>query len=722
MHARKPLGRALTQAPLSRRLGISFALICLMAGLTLALQTRAAEKNRIEVNDYRIDATINPAKHHLWARAQVKFTALDDISIAVFELHNDLRPSKVTDAEGHAMQVERVSQDSTVRIPLPNGLQKGQSSTLNFEYEGDLVSAEDSPVAGLKLAYVGDPSSYLLYAGRWFPVVGYGTNRFTATIRVTVPEGYTVVGSGNNQSAPGAPVAAPAQTPGAVGESGKPPIHARTGSGGLARKTGQTAPPAESSAAKLSGPQTTYSFVWDKPSFPGTLVIGKFEDATITAGGLVIHVFFPADHKEQAQQYGDVAGKEFNYFTTLYGVPMSTDLKVVELPDDTVPAAWAPEMAAISSRVVGGKLNYRLLANMIAHQWWGVAVSPATRNDWWVTDGLARYAETQYVEHVSGKGGEEEAIKDMSVGALAYDTVPLGQLGTLEPFDPGFQSLATDKGGMVFHMLHWVIGEQNFDKLVRSFAQQFQGKPASVDDLEKLTDQTAGDKLTWFFAQWLDSTGAPEFKNKYTIYRTNKGFRVVGEIQQDLDLFRMPVELKIDTDGQSESKKVNVVGTNSAYSLETYGKPRRIVIDPNNDVLKNTSELRLRTAIMRGQQLVQQGNLAESLKEFQKALDINKSSSLAHYRIAEVFFLQRNYQASANAYRDALNGDGEPKWTEVWSHIQLGKIFDVSGQRERAVNEYQQALQTQDNTQGALDEARKYLQSPFSRSKEANGM
>ena len=722
MHARKPLGRALTQAQLRRRLGISFALICLMAGLTLALQTRAAEKNRIEVNDYRIDATINPAKHHLWARAQVKFTALDDISIAVFELHNDLRPSKVSDAEGHAMQVERVSQDSTVRIPLPNGLQKGQSSTLNFEYEGDLISAEDSPVAGLKLAYVGDPSSYLLYAGRWFPVVGYGTNRFTATIRVTVPEGYTVVGSGKNQSAPGALATAPAQTSGAAGESGKPPIHARTGSGGVARKTGQTAPPAESSAAKLSGPQTTYSFAWDKPSFPGTLVIGKFEDATITAGGLVIHVFFPPEHKEQAQQYGDVAGKEFNYFTTLYGVPMSTDLKVVELPDDTVPAAWAPEMAAISSRVVGGKLNYRLLANMIAHQWWGVAVSPATRNDWWVTDGLARYAETQYVEHVSGKGGEEEAIKDMSVGALAYDTVPLGQLGTLEPFDPGFQSLATDKGGMVFHMLRWVIGEENFDKLVRSFAQQFQGKTASVDDLEKLTDQTAGDKLTWFFAQWLDSTGAPEFKNKYTIYRTNKGFRVVGEIQQDLDLFRMPVELKIDTDGQSESKKVNVVGINSAYSLETYGKPRRIVIDPNNDVLKNTSELRLRTAIMRGQQLVQQGNLAESLKEFQKALDINKSSSLAHYRIAEVFFLQRNYQASANAYRDALNGDGEPKWTEVWSHIQLGKIFDVSGQRERAVNEYQQALQTQDNTQGALDEARKYLQSPFSRSKEANGM
>jgi hypothetical protein len=709
MHAHNPLGRAFRQAPSCRLPGICFALICLAAGLAFSRPAQAEEKNRIEVNDYRIDATIDPAKHHLRARAQVKFTALEDVSIAVFELHNDLRPSKVTDAEGHAMQVERVSQDSTVRVPLPNGLQKGQSTTLNFEYEGDLMSAEDSPVAGLKLAYIGEPSSYLLYAGRWFPVVGYGTNRFTATMRVTVPQGYTVVGSGNSQSAPGAPAATPA-------ESAKLPARAR------ASKPGQTTPPAESPAGKLSGPQATYSFIWDDPSFPGTLIIGKFEDTTIPAGGLDIHVFFPAEHKQQAQQYGEAADKEFNFFTTLYGVPISTDLKVVELPDDTVPAAWAPGIAAVSSRVVGGKLNYRLLANMIAHQWWGVAVSPATRNDWWITDGMARYAEAQYVEHVSGKGGEEEAVKDMSVGALAYDTVPLGQLGTLEPFDPGFQSLAADKGGMIFHMLHWVVGDQNFDKLTHGLMQQFQGKPVRVDDLEKLTDQAAGEKLSWFFTQWLDSTGAPEFKNKYTIYRTNKGFRVVGEVQQDLDLFRMPVEIKIETDGKPETKKIDVIGTNSAYALETFGKPRQILVDPNDEVLKNTPDVRLRTAIMRGQQLVQQGNFAESLKEFQKALEINKNSSLAHYRIAEVFFTQRNYQASANAYREALNGDGEPKWTEVWSHIQLGKIFDVSGQRERAVNEYQQALQTQDNTQGALDEARKYLQTPFARNKEASGM
>jgi tetratricopeptide (TPR) repeat protein len=258
---------------------------------------------------------------------------------------------------------------------------------------------------------------------------------------------------------------------------------------------------------------------------------------------------------------------------------------------------------------------------------------------------------------------------------------------------------------------------------MRTMATKFAGQSASLDDFRAIAEEQYGEKLTWFFSQWLDSTGAPEFKSKYTVYRlgNNKGFRVVGQISQDLDLFRMPVTLRIDTDGKTEEKKVDVVGTNSAFSIETFGRPRRIVVDPDHRVLTNSPEIKIRASIQRGQALTQQGDLAGALAEFNKALDENKNSSLAHYRVAEVFFLQRNYQASANAYRDSLNGDGEPRWTEVWSHIQLGKIFDVTGQRERATNEYRQALQTNDNTQGALDEARKYLQKAYEITKPANG-
>src|SRR5882724_12529052 len=160
------------------------------------LRVLAADKARMRVENYDIDAELNPRAHKLTAKAKVRFTALDDLSAATFELHNALRPTKVTDESGKSLQVERISQDNAIRVDLPDGLPKGKTISLNFEYEGTLDSADDSPVPGVKLASVGEDTSYLLYAGRWFPVSNYGINRFTATIRVTLPAHMTVIGSG----------------------------------------------------------------------------------------------------------------------------------------------------------------------------------------------------------------------------------------------------------------------------------------------------------------------------------------------------------------------------------------------------------------------------------------------------------------------------------------------------------------------------------------------
>ncbi|HXE90389.1 MAG TPA: M1 family aminopeptidase [Terriglobales bacterium] len=655
--------------------------------LLLVSTAFAAEAPRIRAEDYRIDAELFPAEHRLKATAQVRFTALDDISTAVFELHNALRPTRVTDAQGRELSVERVTQDSTVRVMLPAGLAKGASTTLNFDYEGVLQSAVDSPVYGLSLAYVGPDTSYLLYSGRWFPVTGWNLHRFTATMNITVPQGYTVVGSGRtNIVAGGLPL--------------------KTMPAAQAKARTQPTPVARE-------PKMTYSFAWMKPSFPGTIIAGRFQEAVSEAGGVTVRTYFKPEHKDLIGAYTDTAVKEFQVFSSMYGGAPSPILHLVELPEDTLPSAWAPEIAALVSRAITDPPNYRLLANTIAHQWWGVSVSAASMDDAWLTDGFARYSEARYVEVVAGPAGYQEMAKDMSVGALAYDTVPLGSVSRLDPFSPEFQSLVTEKGAMVLHMLRWVLGDTNFDNALRTFATQFAGKAATAEDFRKVAEFAHGASLNPFFSQWLYSTGAPEFKNKYTVYRVEKGFRIVGEISQDLDLFRMPMELRIDTDGPTETRRIEVVGTASPFAVDVPTKPRRIQIDPNNWVLKNYPDLKVRVAILRGQQLVQQGALAEALAEFQKALDANKNSSLAHYRIAEVFFLQRNYQAAANSYRDSLSGDGEPRWTEVWSRIQLGKIYDVTGQRERAVNEYRQALQTNDNTQGALDEARRYLDSPY---------
>jgi tetratricopeptide (TPR) repeat protein len=306
-------------------------------------------------------------------------------------------------------------------------------------------------------------------------------------------------------------------------------------------------------------------------------------------------------------------------------------------------------------------------------------------------------------------------MEDIAASALAYDTIPLSSVSRESPFSPEFQSATLDKGAMIFHMLRWEVGDKPFLATLKGALSQYTDKGIRATDFEKVAESQSQQELTPFFAQWIDGTGAPTFTDKYAVYRlgNNKGFRTIGEIQQDLDLFRMPVDLRVETDGKTENQKIEVVGTDTQYVVDTFGRPRHIAIDPGDWLLKATPDLQVRIAILKGQQLVAQGDLVGALAQYQKALEANPQSSLASYRIGELLFTQRNFQASVNSYRDALRGDGEPRWTEVWSHIALGKIFDITGQRDRAVAEYRQAVQTNDNTQGAVNEARQWLQKPY---------
>jgi aminopeptidase N len=642
------------------RHAVRIAPVFFVAFTVIAPIAHAADKAPLNITGYSIDATINPADHTLTAVTSVTFTAQQPVPEAEFQLHGALKVDKVTDANGVTLNGER-GPDASVLITPAAPLTEGQSYTWTFNYSGALESDAGGPVPGLKLAYVGDPITYLLYAGRWFPMVGYQTDRFTADIHVHVPAGYTVIGSGG-----------------------------------------------------VSAPQnsTEYDFKWDKPGFPGTIIAGKFSE---TSPAPNIHIFTTAAHKVDAQDYGQSALRIFAFFTSTFGLPESNRINVVELPDDTVPAYWAPEVAAIAGSRIPGKTSFRLLSNTIAHQWWGSEISPATDNDAWITNGMSRYGELMYLEDSAGDAAMQAALLDVSAGALAYDTIPLTSAGRLNAFSPEFQSMTLDKGGAVMHMLRWEVGQDSFIKILRATLSQYTDKSIKTSDFEKVAEAQSQQQLTPFFSQWLDGTGAPDFTDKYAVYRlgNNKGFRTIGEVQQDLDLFNMPVELRIETDGKTENKRISVVGTDSQYVVDTFGRPRHVLIDPDDWVLKSTPDMEVRVDILKGQQLVSQGDLTGALSEYQKALQANPQSSLASYRIGEVFFTQRNMQAAVNAYRDCLNGDDDPKWTEVWCHIQIGKIFDLTGQRDRAIEEYRKAIQTNDNTGGALNEARHYLQVPY---------
>ena len=648
--------------------------LVVLATFTAALcpaQTQPTQRARIDVQSYVINAEINPETSTIAATAEVRFVPSDTVSALPFELNNALNVSRIVDGSGQQIPASRSQQDFKVNVNYPTPLAKGQPASLTFTYDGRLSGQEESPVYGIKFASIHKDHGFLMYPSRWFPVNDYTADRYTAEIRVTVPSGYRVVAGGLDS----------------------PPTSA--------------------------GGKQTFTFKYSQPSFPGSIAIVQGNPQQVSSEGVTTSIFF-RDGKGMAQGYGEETGKILSYFTSIFGLPPQSSLTLVETEAGT-PNGYATQgVIFLSPRAIGKQVNPRLLANQISRQWLGGLVSPTTRNHIWFVNGGARYAELLYLEHVNGSGSLETELRDTYIEALTLDNVPVIQTARLEDYSPEYWAASAGKGAAVMHMLRSVVGDDKFGQGLKQFVNNFAWKSASTEDFRRTFETVSGQKLDYFFLQWIESSGAPEFKLDYTVFRTAKGFRVMGKVAQDLDTFRMPVEMRIETEGNPEDKRIEVAGTSSEFVVETFGKPKKITIDPNNKVLRFSNPIRVAVAIRRGEQFVEVGEFTEALKEYQKALDVSRVSSLAHYRVAEVFMLQNNYQSAANEFREALQGDLEPKWTEVWSHINLGKIFDVTSQRERAVNEYTQAVRTKDNSQNAQEEASKYLKTPYERPRSTN--
>ena len=672
----------------STKLTPALAVAAALLALATATRAQAPRSFPFRATDYQVEVLLHPDDQTISGQAKVEFIAQQPARSVVVELHQDLRIDSILGPAGKPLSFER---DNNYPLILTVGLSDvvapGKTVSLTFNYTGPLSNEEDSPTRGVRFASVDKTGAYLLLPARWFPLTNYPTNRYTGTFKITVPDNFAVVGTGKAD----------------------PP--------NLMPGIGKGAPG-----------QASYVFHCAHAAPVGTFVAGNLQLSPVQSEGFNVSVFTPPTQANTANAYATSLAHIFSYYSDAFGpLEMKEDdaaLTIAQMPDGTVSGFAAPGLMLISARQWGTKANDRLLSQLAAEQWWGDRVLPASASDVWLTDGLSRYAEAMYAEQADGAAGLHKALEDFAVGALMYeDTAPISQAARLQTFSNEYRSVVADKGALVFHMLRTELGDDGFTALLREFYKKYEGKNANLNDFEKIAmtkvpPPVKGQppvNLVSFFSQWLNSTGVPEFKLEYIVYRTKKGFKVVGKIHQDLDTFRMPIEIRIDTEGNPEIKKILVTGTTQPFEVDTFGrpKPNGIVIDPNNNLLKSSARLRVRAMIARGESLAEAGKYYEAIQEYQKALDTQPSNSLAHFRMGEAMFYQKNYQAGANAFRAALGGDADPKWTEVWSHIYIGKIYDILGQRERAVNEYSLAQHLGDDTAGAQQEANRYIQKPY---------
>lgn len=654
---------------------LTFAL-CLCASAALA---QPAGGTRFDVTNYRIEAQLNPDEHTLRAGADITFVPQDATRSIVFELNGSLKVDGV-EKDGKLLtgfvqdQVGAGALGPNVRIDLGQVIPANQPATLRIRWSGALTSPEGGPLANKRLAYVGSEGSYLMYASRWFPFHDYAADRATSDITIIVPTGMLVGGMSDD------------------------PVNPQPDKNGVTR----------------------FRFVSKQPVLVGNFVAGQYVAKTLRMGKYELQFFVKPGSENRITNYGELMGHALEFYTNEYGAPaFGTRLIIAQTDDETMETYSGPGMLFLASKLfdsVRGASEERM-EREVAYQWWGQTVGLKSFDDSWISQGLAEWSAFAFRETTLTGAQLDAAQREEQERALTFEQTSsiVRAPSALDDQSAAYKSIVFYKGAMVFRMLRESMGTQKFNQLLKKFLDQFRNKNASIDDFERLTTQVAGKNMRYFFAQWVEGTGVPEFSVDYQIIRTRAGkFRTRGTVRQNFENLHLPVELTLHSEGDSQTKILYLAGTSEDFDFESNGQPVSAEVDPNDKILRMSDELKVSIVARRGIELFKEGQYAEAQQQLESALKLDRNNGWVYYNLGLIYFEQKNWQLALDNFQAALDSiSSKPAWIDTWARIKRGNAYDAKGDRGKAVNEYQKAVQAGSDYDNAQAVAKKFIGTPF---------
>ncbi|HZW08507.1 MAG TPA: M1 family metallopeptidase [Phycisphaerales bacterium] len=502
------------------------------------------------------------------------------------------------DAEG--MRIERVALDgrslgfthegSDLRVALPEEVPVGASITLTIDYtlgsdqlapDGKALSwspptrrpsnpSEESPM----LHSQGEPE----YARRWFPCFDHPNERLATELVVTVHEGYEVVSNG-------------------------------------------------ALVSREAMPDGRVRWHWDQalPHAPYlvSLVIGKFDVVELGGPGsarpdLPMPVYGPVGSADQIREAFADTPAMVAFFEELFDEPYPWAKYSQAIVRDFAAGAMENTSATtffpFAAAATPGSID-DIIVHELVHQWTGDLLTCKNWAHLWLQEGWATFGESLWAEHsaerealAEGKSPEDaraearrayvRAIRGSVRGAT------LGSRGTTAPEDPALASnLYRDpeenfmkannpypRGAAVLHMLRERLGEEAFWAGVRLFIDRYKFAAVETDDFRKCLEETSGDSLERFFAQWVYRAGAPRAEIELGWAPASDQpdgagslavtLRQVQPIDADNPAYAMevPIYVKFESGGDYVYIQTDRIEVTQTFELPR--RPRDVVVDP----------------------------------------------------------------------------------------------------------------------------------------------
>lgn len=241
-------------------------------------------------------------------------------------------------------------------------------------------------------------------------------------------------------------------------------------------------------------------------------------------------------------------------------------------------------------KVVSDKPATAIVAHEIAHQWFGDSITESDWDDAWLSEGFATYFTLLFTEHYSGRDAFVAGLVRARTTALAAEAkynepVVHKNISDLRGVIP---PLVYQKGAWVLNMLRAQIGTDTFWKGIRAYYAEYRNSNASTDDFRRVMEETSGQKLGWFFNQWLNRDYSPALTGNWSYNAKSHTIAVDLEQTQKDSVYRLPIEIGLVGDSAGVPPtiaKIEMTQSRQHFEIPAAVAPRNVILDPNTWLL-----------------------------------------------------------------------------------------------------------------------------------------
>jgi aminopeptidase N len=238
-----------------------------------------------------------------------------------------------------------------------------------------------------------------------------------------------------------------------------------------------------------------------------------------------------------------------------------------------------------------GTMNDELIAHETAHQWFGDAVTERQWPHVWLSEGFATYFSALWVHEARGDSAFRTRMRAIRSTVLR-DSVSVWRRPVIDTIETTLMQLLNrnsyEKGGFVLHMLRTQVGDSAFFRALRAYYAAHRNSTALTADLQSAMETASGQKLDWFFDQWLRRPGYPEIDARWRYDAQTR--EAVIDVRQSsrFGTYRVPLLIKVvDSLGGEHRATLPLPADTGLHSIRIGSptKPSAVLLDPNVTLL-----------------------------------------------------------------------------------------------------------------------------------------